>query len=121
MQAVLKYYFILLLIFGSLIGRPIGITILNSIFNIVTPTVATHQSNSANEVKSHDHAEHRELPGETDCAHQKCHVCHSSHCSMELCVAENFTNQDSLLFAAGYQFNYSYLYFKVLKRPPINV
>ena len=72
---------------------------------------------SSSENLSHQHHESAE---ESDCTEQQCHLCHSSHCFMELCVVANLTIKNAKVINSRYKFSYSYSFARVFKRPPIN-
>lgn len=100
---MLKYFVLLFFLLGLLVGNlvPNGIS-----FEDKTKITAEHE-----------HPEH--TSSAEDCASHQCHVCHSSHCSMELCVADNLKSLAGNLSGISYKFNYSYSFSSVLERPPI--
>lgn len=113
MYTVLKYLVVIFFLLGSFVG---------SLFpNEISPvakekTEISSAVNSFSDMASHSHG-HPQMP-EADCT-QQCHTCHSANCLMELCAADSFSDLTVQISNAGYNFNYSYLYSKVLKRPPI--
>lgn len=113
MFIVLKYLVVIFFLLGSFVGSLFP----NEVSSISkAKTEISNSVTSVSDMASHSHS-HPQMP-EADCT-QQCHTCHSANCFMELCAADAFFNLTVQISNSGYNFNYSYLYSNVLKRPPI--